>query len=82
MYLSQAIVGFDASDVLKNISVPTLILHGADDTIFPPEVAQEMAEKIKNAELSFMTDTNHISVINDPKKVKNGLSEFVEKVYD
>jgi pimeloyl-ACP methyl ester carboxylesterase len=45
---------------LRDISVPTLILHGADDPTVPVAHAYEMAAAIPDAELHIYPDTGHL----------------------
>jgi pimeloyl-ACP methyl ester carboxylesterase len=46
-----ASVGFDCSDRLGEIDVPTLVVHGTEDHIVPFSLGQKMAERIAGARL-------------------------------
>lgn len=55
----QASETHDAWTALASIDRPTLILHGADDQITPPENAQRMADAIAGAELVLIPGGRH-----------------------
>jgi len=46
----DSFVGFDMTDYLDKISVPTLILIGKKDEVFKPEVQEKMCKKIKDCQ--------------------------------
>ncbi|MBI3092747.1 MAG: alpha/beta fold hydrolase, partial [Candidatus Levybacteria bacterium] len=62
----EQILGFDATSLLKRISVPTLVVEGTNDIIFPPHVASELHKRIKTSEVDFIPSANHILVLNNP----------------
>jgi len=70
---------FNAERVLKKINVPTLLVHGKKDSIFPVECSVEMSKKIKNSELKIMPGADHILVLNHPKKISKLISNFVDR---
>jgi pimeloyl-ACP methyl ester carboxylesterase len=47
----QASIGFDCSDRLGEIDVPTLVVHGTEDHIVPFSLGPEMAGRIPDARL-------------------------------
>jgi len=68
---------FNEEDVLAQIKIPVLILHGAQDTIFPAHDSILMASKIKNARLKILPKTNHLLVLNAADQVKQEIKEFL-----
>lgn len=44
---------------LANITAPTLVLHGADDPLVPPEAGKDTAANIKGAELLIIDGMGH-----------------------
>lgn len=46
-------------DTLKLIQVPTLVIHGSEDPIFPPAHAQAVAENVKNGRLMLIENMGH-----------------------
>jgi pimeloyl-ACP methyl ester carboxylesterase len=54
-----AMTGFDVRRQLDGIDVPTIVLHGAEDTIFPSDVGQRLAHALPNAEFRLVTGAAH-----------------------
>jgi len=55
----QAVGGHNTYDRLPSITAPTLVLHGADDPLFPAENARILAERIPGAELILLEGARH-----------------------
>ncbi len=68
---------FNYESLLKYIHIPTLIISGENDTIFPTKYAKEMAQKIPNAKIDIIKNTNHILVLNNFKEVSVLLNKFI-----
>lgn len=49
----------DVSELIKSISVPTLVIHGAGDLLIPPEAGQETAELIPGARYELIEGMGH-----------------------
>ena len=56
----------DVSDLLGQISVPTLVLHCRDDGIVPFELGRRMAAMIPNARFVALEGQNHLILEDDP----------------
>ncbi len=66
----------DASDLLPQITVPTLVIVGEEDTITPTVMAQNLADKIPNAKLEIIPQAGHLSNIEQPELFNRALREF------
>jgi 2-succinyl-6-hydroxy-2,4-cyclohexadiene-1-carboxylate synthase len=75
----EAMVDFDAKDVLRKIKVPTLIMEGEHDTVLPKEYTKELYKEIKKAEFDIIPNTNHYINIEKPKLISNIINKFLEK---
>lgn len=49
----------DLRSRLANITAPTLVLHGSDDSLVPPEAGKDTAANIKGAELLIVDGMGH-----------------------
>ena len=49
----------DRSDALARLDVPTLVIHGRDDTLIAPEGGFRTADLIPGARLLFVSDMGH-----------------------
>lgn len=57
--LSAIYASGDRSDALRKLDVPTLVIHGLDDILLPPDGGQRTAELIPGAHLLLMKDMGH-----------------------
>jgi 3-oxoadipate enol-lactonase len=69
----------DTSAALSKISVPTLILVGEKDEITPLSVSEFMKEKIPNSQLGIISNSGHLSNLENPKEFNLKLKEFLSK---
>jgi pimeloyl-ACP methyl ester carboxylesterase len=79
-YLLSDVIELDATKLLKSITLPTLVIEGAKDSVFPPEVAAMLRDHIINSELELITDANHIVVTNSPKKLDEVIHHYMQKL--
>lgn len=63
--------------LLDDIKIPTLIMHGRKDTIFPVNNSMQMREKIKNSRLIILEDANHILALNNFPEVSEAIEKFI-----
>lgn len=68
-----------AADVLPHIRVPTLIISGTRDIVTPSRLAEDMAEKIPNAELMIVNEGSHYVLLEFPDIVSKRLRRFLEE---
>ena len=73
-----AVQGFDVSDRLERVRVPTLILHGTDDQVVPVENARLLEEKLPNSRLELIEGGSHLFFIEDDELVSEHLLEFLD----
>ena len=59
----------DGSDDLADISCPTLVLCGREDTLTPLRVHEKMADQIPNAHLVIVEDCGHLAPLERPRTV-------------
>lgn len=77
LYCIQHAFKFSDEAFLSQIHIPTLIVHGGQDTIFPVENAKVMATLIPGAQLKVIEPDNHILVLNDLPGSIQAIDEFV-----
>ncbi len=73
-------VNFDASDRVRHIDVPTLILHGTDDRVLPVKNGDLLAEKISDCRYERIEGGSHLFMIEDSEAVNGYLREFLAGV--
>ncbi len=67
----------DSRDLLKAVSVPTLVLVGENDELTPPEQALEMAGLIPGAALVAVPGSGHLSSLERPDEVTRALRRWL-----
>jgi pimeloyl-ACP methyl ester carboxylesterase len=71
----------DQTENLKNLHCPTLVLAGSGDAILPVEDCERMAEAIPGGDFTLITNTGHLSNLEDPVAFNNALDVFLRR-YD
>jgi pimeloyl-ACP methyl ester carboxylesterase len=70
----------DQTDLLKEISVPVLVLAGAEDTITPPSDAGAMSGRIGGSRLEIIEGAGHVSNVERPEQFNRALLSFLGEV--
>lgn len=68
----------DSRPTLPTIKVPTLIIVGVADTIYPPAMAKAMKEAIPNATLKMIDGAAHAAVIEKPDQVNKSILDWAK----
>lgn len=72
--------GFNETDSLGDIRVPTCVICGQDDQITPPRFSQYLADHIAKAELHILPGAGHMIMLEKPDKVAEVLEDFLAGV--
>jgi 3-oxoadipate enol-lactonase len=67
----------DATELLPQISVPTLFLVGTEDTLTTPEVMREMQTAVPDSRLVEIPGAAHVAGLENPGAFNTALSEFL-----
>jgi proline-specific peptidase len=70
--------GWSVVDRLGEISVPTLVMAGRSDFLFPPECQEELAAGIPKARLKIIERAGHNPHEEQPAQVMPTIREFIE----
>ncbi|WP_228773667.1 bifunctional 3-oxoadipate enol-lactonase/4-carboxymuconolactone decarboxylase PcaDC, partial [Streptomyces eurocidicus] len=65
----DALAAFDAREGLGRISVPTLVLVGAEDQVTPPADARVLVASIHDARLAVVPGASHLAPVEQPSAV-------------
>jgi pimeloyl-ACP methyl ester carboxylesterase len=72
-----AIADMDLQDALAKLTVPTLVMAGADDRLTPPSHAHRIAEALPNlAGLVVLPGTGHMGPLERPTEFSDALREL------
>ena len=69
----------DYRDVLKNITVPTLIIYGEKSTLYSEETARYLKKNIQNSKLVPFENCTHFLVVENPDKLSKVVKEIALK---
>lgn len=78
--VSKEILGLNVLDKLSQITIPTLLIVGTADTIYPVAVSQDMHKKIASSRLVLVDRGNHPVVLNNPMEVSVHMQTFLSDV--
>ncbi len=70
----------DLRELLKEIKIPVLILHGDSDSVCPVEAGEYLAKNIEGAEIKIYKKTGHGLFIMKRKQFDNDVLEFIDKL--
>jgi pimeloyl-ACP methyl ester carboxylesterase len=65
---------------MKKITIPTLLVWGADDIIVPVPIAKKMKETIVNAELIIVPNSGHGVSYKNPKQFYRAIASWLQSV--
>jgi 3-oxoadipate enol-lactonase len=67
---------FDAADVLASVKCPTLVVHGNDDELMPPQNGIELANHIDGSQRLFLDDCGHYPHIEHQDELVQKMAKF------
>ncbi len=68
-----------AIDRLKDIAVPTLVIHGETDQLVPPDNGRLLAKAIPGAALVMLPDASHIFLTDQPEAANAAILSFLDR---
>jgi pimeloyl-ACP methyl ester carboxylesterase len=79
--MAKSAIRHNLASEIKNIHVPVCLIWGLNDTITPPEVADEFLQILENAELHWIDKCGHAPMMEVPDQFNEILSGFLKKVH-
>ena len=70
----------DSTPTLEGITVPTLVITGAEDALIPPKEAETMQASIRGSKLVSIPDAAHLSNFEAPDAFNHAVREFLKSV--
>jgi pimeloyl-ACP methyl ester carboxylesterase len=74
---SKEILKTNIESSLHLIKVPTLIISGTKDTVFPTKISEHIHSLIPHSQLKLIEGANHVVVLNNVNEVVNDISDFI-----
>lgn len=73
----ESMLGYDVTDELGSIAVPTTVVCGRQDRIVPPRDAAIFTERIPGARLDCIEDCGHLPQLEHPTRFNRLLEELI-----
>jgi pimeloyl-ACP methyl ester carboxylesterase len=64
-------------DSLPQLQMPTLVVWGTDDSVFPKEQGQDAVSRLQQGHLALIPDCGHLPHIERPELFTDELSKFL-----
>lgn len=74
----NCLVTFDRRDAVKQITVPTCLIAGAEDTTAPAAVMERMAGRIPGSRFHVIAGAGHIANLEEPEETCRLITGFME----
>jgi pimeloyl-ACP methyl ester carboxylesterase len=76
--LARDLLSHDATDLLPQIAVPTLVVAGERDLFTPLQRSREMAAQIPGAQLLVLREGSHAALVEQPELVALSVEKFLD----
>jgi len=75
----HALMNSDRSERLRDIAVPTLVVHGCDDKLIRPSNGRELAKCIPGAQLAMLENCGHMPMYEKTNELSAIVLEFLAR---
>ncbi len=75
--LARDLLSHDASDLLEQIHLPTLVIAGERDLFVPLRRSRELAARISGAELLVVREGSHAAMVEQPELLALSIEKFL-----
>lgn len=79
LLISKEIINLDLEQELIKIQVPTLVLVGEKDSIFPLAISKKIQKQIQNSQLEIIKGANHVVILNNASEIGEAVKKFLKK---
>jgi 3-oxoadipate enol-lactonase len=73
----QAVIAWEAYSRLGQIAAPTLVVHGENDRLVPPENGKRIASRIAGAKLVIIPGAGHVFTTDQPAAAQAAILDFL-----
>ena len=77
---ASAIFGHDTRRRLRDLAMPVLVVHGAEDALVPPSAAEELARLIPGARLEIIPRCGHILTTDAEEEAAAAILGFLDSL--
>jgi pimeloyl-ACP methyl ester carboxylesterase len=77
--LAKSAIRHNMSDDLKNFNLPVCLIWGKNDTVTPPDVAEEFHRLLPNSQLFWIDKCGHAPMMEQPEEFNRVLEGWLKK---
>jgi 3-oxoadipate enol-lactonase len=81
MEAARAAYGFDLTDKLRAVSVPSMVVYGEDDALTPPSLVAQVAAALPGSKLVGVPEAGHMIPFEQPAAFEAILASFLDQHY-
>ena len=74
----EALLIIDLRDIIPDIKIPVLIIHGEKDNVCPVDTGKYLAHNLPDARLEIFKDAGHAPFLTKPKEFNKIVKGFIE----
>lgn len=78
--MAKSAIRHNLSKDLSKITLPVSLIWGKNDTVTPPEVAEEFHELLPNSELNWVEKCGHAPMMEHPEVFNGYLQKFLDRI--
>ncbi len=76
----EAVGAFDVTADLNRLTLPALVLCGADDRITPVASSRDLHERIRGSDLVIVEGAGHMVMLEQPRATNTAIRAFLERL--
>lgn len=80
MGVASAVGGSDFYQTTASLTLPTLVLAGAEDAATPPDMQRELADLIRGADFQLIQRAGHLPPVDQPAAFAAALTGFLTRI--
>ncbi len=79
--LAKSAIRHNMAKDLPNMTIPTCLIWGKNDSVTPPDVAEEFHKLLPNSELHWIDKCGHAPMMEHPKEFNKHLEQWLKNNY-
>jgi len=76
----EALLAIDLRDIISDIKIPVLIIHGEKDNVCPVDTGKYLAENLSDARLEIFKDAGHAPFLTRHKEFNSIVKGFLKRI--
>lgn len=80
LHLTDEVFSFGGLQAFQPLSIPTLLVSGEKDSVYPMRSIEAVYKQMKGSELKYIEGANHPTVLNRPMEVSWTVQQFLQKI--